>query len=109
MPPYTDETSMSEWRVNLQGDELELEELAALLTSPDRRIRREEGRYFLVADRLNNIEDAQNVRETAEAMLQSLNGLARLRINARKPQRNVSTTLRHLPWECSVQPHLSDS
>jgi hypothetical protein len=85
MPPCTDETSMTEWRVNLHGDELDLEELAVLLTSTDQHIRREEGRYFLIADRLNSLEDAHKVREAAEGMLQPLNGLTRLRLHTTTP------------------------
>jgi hypothetical protein len=76
---------MAEWRVNLQGDELDLEELAARLTSPVTRIRREEGRYFLTADRLNNLGGAREVRAAAENILQSLNGFARLKLNAQTP------------------------
>jgi len=76
---------MAEWRVNLQGDDFDLEQLALMLTSPGPRIRREEGSFFLTSDRLNALDDAHKVREVANEMLQSLNGLARLRLNARKP------------------------
>jgi len=74
---------MREWWVNLQGDDFDLAQLSALLKDPIRRVRQEEGRYFLTADRLNNLENADEVRAAAKAITASFNGLVRLQFNSR--------------------------
>jgi hypothetical protein len=75
---------MAEWRVHLQGDEFDLEQLAALFTSPHLRIRKEEGIYFLTSDRFNTLTDADAVRKAANDILEPLFGSARLRFGAQK-------------------------
>lgn len=76
---------MAEWRVNLHGDDFDLSQLAGMLTATDVRIRQEEGLYFLVADRFNDLEDAEQVRKKADEVLRSLNGLIRLRLRSQQP------------------------
>lgn len=74
---------MGKWWVNLQGEDFDLSQLSRLLISPACRVRQEEGRYFLTADRLNNLEKPGEVREAAEKMTAYINGLVRLRFNSR--------------------------
>jgi len=76
---------MAEWHVNLQGDDFDLAALAARFTSQDFRIQREGTVYCLMADELNTLEDPREVRDAAERILQPLNGLAKLMLNARRP------------------------
>lgn len=60
---------MREWWVNLQGDDFDLDQLSALLKDPARRVRQEKGRYFLTADRLNNLDNAGEVRQWQRLLL----------------------------------------
>jgi len=82
---HENEVRMAEWHVNLQGDDFDLAALAARFTSQDFRIQREGTVYCLMADELNTLEDPREVRDAAERILQPLNGLAKLMLNARRP------------------------
>jgi hypothetical protein len=74
---------MREWWVNLQGDDFDLAQLSALLKDPARRVRQEEGRYFLTAEHLNKLEKPDEVRAAAEDITAYINGLVRLHFNSR--------------------------
>lgn len=76
---------MSEWWINLQGDDFDLSQLATILTSSNFRIQRSEGGYYLTADSLNQLENAHEVWETANTALQSFNGMVRLMFPGSKP------------------------
>jgi hypothetical protein len=76
---------MSEWWINLQGDDFDLSQLATILTSSNFRIQRSEGGYYLTADSLNQLENAHEVWETANTRLQSFNGMVRLMFPGSKP------------------------
>src|SRR5215217_5025095 len=76
---------MTEWRVNVQGDDLDLEQLAVFLTSPRQQVRKEEGHFVLTSDRFDTCTDADTVRKIATGVLDTLFGLARLRFGARIP------------------------
>jgi hypothetical protein len=78
---------MAEWRVNLEGDEFDLEQLAALLATPRQRLRKEERHFVLTSDRFNTLTDADSVRKTAVHLTDTLFGLARLTYGARIPFR----------------------
>jgi hypothetical protein len=76
---------MVEWWVRLEGDDFDLSHLTTMLKTPLRCVRCEEGRYFLTADRFNHLTNATEVRTSAVEMVHTLNGLVRIRLNARRP------------------------
>jgi hypothetical protein len=69
---------MSEWLVQLTGDEFELEKVTRLFNLPELSIIKEGTEYFLQAEDLRGLSDAHDVYKCAQKMLPFINGAARL-------------------------------
>jgi hypothetical protein len=74
-----------EWLVQLTGENYDLEELSKSLKAPELTIDQEEGGYVLRSADLNNLNDADVVRQKASEILSLINGGARLTQGMRKP------------------------
>ncbi len=72
---------MTEWRVRLEGHKFDLQALAAAFTSDDLNVTEQDGGYVLRAREFEALTDAGEVREKAEAIVQSLNGLGKTLLN----------------------------
>ena len=69
---------MANWRVSLDGDRFDLEELPALFAEPSLRVQQEGESFFLESTALASLEDAPAVRRAAEDLVSAMNGAARL-------------------------------
>jgi hypothetical protein len=57
---------LTEWRVNVQGDQFHLETLGETLANHDPCIIREGNDYYLIGKEWNQVDDARAIRERAE-------------------------------------------
>jgi hypothetical protein len=69
---------MSEWLVQLTGEEVELETVTRLFNLPELRIIKEDRDYFLQSEDFRPLSDARDVYKCAQKMLPFINGAARL-------------------------------
>ncbi len=69
---------MSEWLVQLTGEELELETVTRLFNLPELCIKREGRDYFLHSEDFLTLSNAYDVYKCAQKMLPFINGAARL-------------------------------
>jgi hypothetical protein len=69
---------MSEWLVQLTGDEFELETVTRLFNLPELSIIKEGTEYFLQAEEFGRLSHAHEVYKWAQKMLPFINGSARL-------------------------------
>ena len=76
---------MNHWHVNIQGNELDLSELADIFASSNICVHREEGLYYLTADELNSLDDPSEVHSRATSLIQLIWGLARIHLKTRTP------------------------
>ena len=70
---------MSKWLVGLKGEKFDLEDLPALLHSPEFAIVEENGFYYLQSSEFESLTSADEVREQGTALIEILNGVASLR------------------------------
>lgn len=77
---------MPELHVRIEGDGQDLEQLAVATRSSDPCIRKEEdGFYYLTSDHLNKLGDSAERNTRIAYILSSLNGIAKLKLNAATP------------------------
>lgn len=69
---------MLRWRVQLQGDAVDLNGLAAALGDPPIRVVQEGGEFLLETEELEHLTHRSQVRPAAERLLTRLNGAMRL-------------------------------
>lgn len=69
---------MSEWLVQLTGEEFELERVTRLFNLPELSIIKEGSDYFLQSNDFRALSDAPDVYKCAQKMLPFINGAARL-------------------------------
>lgn len=69
---------MARWRVQLQGDGVDLTGLAAALADGPIRVVREGGEFLLEAEELEHLSHRSQVRPAAERLITRLNGAMRL-------------------------------
>ena len=67
-----------EWRVQLSGDESDLEELSKSLNSDSTRIFKDKGSYVLCSSAFHGMMEAQVIKDKAENILSYINGCSRL-------------------------------
>jgi hypothetical protein len=65
------------WKVQLTGDELDLEELPVLFASGDPTIIKDGHAYYLVSSAFERLNDADDVRRAATEFIEIINGLSR--------------------------------
>lgn len=70
---------MARWRVRLEGNVLDLEDLPAHFTSPNLRVVEDAGGYFVESATFEGFVESTAVRDEAERLLPMINGAARLR------------------------------
>jgi hypothetical protein len=76
---------MPQWHVRINGDDFDLSQLAASLSSDDLRIQKEDDGYVLTSNSLDNFDDPHGVKQAAESVISSLNGIMRLVLKASRP------------------------
>jgi len=69
---------MPKWLVRLKGDTFDLEDLPALLRSPELTITEENGSYYLESSEFDSLTYADEVRERSVALIKMINGAAKL-------------------------------
>jgi hypothetical protein len=74
-----------EWRVELEGDKFDLEEIQRQLVGGEHLVVEEEGRFYLKSPAFVDLKDSTEVREKAEEIVELLNGVAKLTIGLMKP------------------------
>jgi hypothetical protein len=78
------------WRIQLTGEERDLEDLAAQHPSGQTRVIRFQGECFLEADMLNALSAPNRVSESAQVILKIICGLAKIRNLSASPVKAVS-------------------
>ncbi len=71
---------MTRWRVQLEGEGFDLEELPHFFTAPELRVVEDDGVYFLESVTFDGIGEAEEADREARRLLPRLNGAARLRM-----------------------------
>lgn len=69
---------MARWRVLLQGETFDLEELPGLFTDPLCRVSKDVDGFYLEASQFESLEDAAEVTVSAKRILDVINGATRL-------------------------------
>lgn len=69
---------MPKWLVRIKGDTFDLEDLPALLRSPELTITKENGFYYLESSEFDSLTSADEVRERGVALIKMMNGAAKL-------------------------------
>lgn len=82
------------WMVQLVGDVIDLSAIAQSLTNADINVSHDGRNYILSSDRFQPSDDAQTVRESAEHIVELLNGASCLVLDARQSIR-VGAVFRH--------------
>lgn len=78
-PPTYSYPPIPPWRIQLTGEERDLQDLADHHTSGRTRVIHSRGEYFLEADILNALSDPKVAAERAQAILNVICGLAKIR------------------------------
>src|ERR1700687_3743839 len=78
------------WRIQLTGEERDLQDLAAEHLSGRTRVIHFQGEYFLEADILNALSDPKRVSESAQVILNIICGLAKIRRLSASPVKAAS-------------------
>jgi hypothetical protein len=93
---------MACWRVEVLGEVADLEFLAAILSAPELRVVRDDGRFFLEASVFDELDSTVEISTEARAMVPLLNGAARLQ---RRNHHDVEAggAIQELPQDGSVQ------
>jgi len=71
---------MAEWKVELQGDRFDLEELPEIFHSSDLRVVEEDAKFFLKSHDFNSLASDGDVRRRAELLVERINGSMRVRM-----------------------------
>ena len=74
-----------EWVVKISGENFDLQEWANANPSADFSITLERGEFLLRSRFLGIIDDPNSARDKAEEILQSVNGISRLRLGSQEP------------------------
>jgi len=70
------------WRIELEGDKINLDYAYNYLTSEDVLVTKNENKYFLESKQFNGIEDASEIKRLADNILEIFNGALWLYNNA---------------------------
>ena len=76
---------MPKWRVELIGDEFDLEDLPDFLNGPQLSVTRDGESYLLLSERLEPLVESAAVHDEARALLPLVNAFAALRRTGHKP------------------------
>lgn len=74
-----------EWIIALNGDEIDLRELAKVCNIPELTIEKEVHSYILKSTHFSSLFSNQEVREKANEILDLLNGAMKFELSARRP------------------------
>ncbi len=72
---------MPNWLVRLKGEKFDLEDFPSLLRSPELTVIEENGSYYLKSSDFDSLSLADEVRESAIAIIDMLNGAMKLHIH----------------------------
>jgi hypothetical protein len=78
------------WRIQLTGEERDLQDLATEHPSGRTRVIHFQGEYFLEADILNSLSDPKRASESAQVILKIICGLAKIRRLSASPVKAAS-------------------
>lgn len=68
---------MPKWLVRLKGELFDLEDFPKLLCSPEIRVIKENGLFYLQSSEFNSLTSAEDVRERGRVLIELINGVAK--------------------------------